>query len=573
VKVSTAAEALAVTLVDELVRGGVRDACLSPGSRSGPLALALGRDPRIRLHVTLDERSSAFIAVGVAKATGRAAVVLATSGTAGANFHPAVLEAHHSRTPLVVLTADRPPELRDTGANQTIDQIKLFGDSVRWFAEVGVPEALPHSVAYWRSLGVRALAEAEGVPPGPVHLNVALREPLLGNDGDEPFPFDLEGRADGQPWTEVRRGELGPSDTDVEDLASRIRGARRGVVVAGSGDAADAAAIVRLAEMLGWPLLADPLSGARSGSNAISTYDALLRDDRFRDEHTPDLVVRTGALGISKPLAAYCAAAEQVVVHPAALNLDRDRSVATAYTCDVTAMFARLIERIDVQAPSGDWLQSWLHAEAIARAAIDAALDERDVLTEPRLARDLVELLPEGSTVVVAASMPFRDVEWYARPRRSVRFIGNRGVNGIDGFVSTALGVALASEGPTFALSGDLSLLHDQNALLIVGAGEIDLTIVVVNNDGGGIFSFLPQARLGAEFEALFATPHRRDLSQLAGFHGCRYTRVDKPAELEAALAKRGPGIHIAEVPTDRAANVAEHRALNAAVAAALRTS
>jgi 2-succinyl-5-enolpyruvyl-6-hydroxy-3-cyclohexene-1-carboxylate synthase len=559
--------ALGATLVDELVRCGVTHACLAPGSRSAPLALALANHPGIDLHVGIDERSVAFMALGIAKATGDPVIVLSTSGTAGANFHPAVLEAHHSRTPLLVLTADRPPELRDTGANQTIDQIKMFGDAVRWFVEVGVPDAQPSAAAYWRSLAARAAYVTKRGPAGPVHLNIALREPLVAGPGEEISPA---GGKDEGPWTRYVSSAPRLEAAQMDALIAELRAARRGVVVAGPGPA-DGSAVSRIAELLSWPLLADPLSDARFGTTAVSAYDALLRSPGFVRKHQPDVVLRFGALGISKSLAAHVAAADQqLLVDRDGAFLDADRSVDQVILCDAPDLAAALAAS-PAEPDSGQaWLASWLEADETAQAAIDTVLDKEASFEEPPLTRELVRSLPGNSSLVVAASMPFRNVEWFTQPRPDVRFFGNRGVNGIDGFVSTAMGIAIARQQPTFALCGDLSLLHDQNGLLLHEPHEVDLTFVVVNNDGGGIFSFLPQARLTDHFEELFGTPHGLDLAALAGLHRCDYNLVTTKEELRTVLTERGRGIRVAEVRTDRPSSVALHQRLQEAVQQAL---
>ena len=563
-KASNPTHAAALTIVDELVRCGVRHACLAPGSRSAPLALALADDERIALHVSLDERSAAFIALGIGRATGIPSVVLSTSGTAAANFFPAVQEASLGRVPLLVLTADRPPELRDTGANQAIDQIKLYGDAVRWFVELGPPEPLPTSVPYWRSTAARAVAEATGSPPGPVHLNLPFREPLVPRDEDT-FPFELDGRPDGAPWTEFAAGPRMFDPGELEGILDDLSGAR-GLLVAGAGSFSHVPAL-ELAERLRWPVLADPLSNLRTDERVVSTYDALLRNQTFSDSHRPEVVLRIGTLGISKALQAFLARCDyQVLIDADGARLDPDRSVTLILAADPQHLFEQLMNK-DLRPADTRWLEGWRSSDHIARETLDAALDDQG-LSEPRVARDVVAALPEGSSLIVAASMPFRDVEWFSAPRSGIRFFGNRGVNGIDGFVSTALGIAHATEGPTYALCGDLSLLHDQNGFMTAARYEGDLTFVVVNNDGGGIFSFLPQAGLPEHFEELFGTPQGIDFAKLAALHDCTHVIATTPDELETAL--KPAGVRLVEVRTDRAENVRVHRELNEAVARAI---
>jgi 2-succinyl-5-enolpyruvyl-6-hydroxy-3-cyclohexene-1-carboxylate synthase len=591
-----ATTAFARALVDEWARAGVNDACVAPGSRSAPLALALAADDRFRVHVHLDERSAGFFALGTAKASGTPAVVVCTSGTAAANFHPAVLEAHHARTPLLVCTADRPPELRDTGAGQTVDQIALYRGAVRWFCEVGVPEDRPQAARSWRSVAARAVAEALGPPAGPVHLNLAFREPLVPTGA--PL-VDAPGRPDGRPWTTVTRAQRVPNAATVARLAASVREHRRGLVVAGWGSGTSPDAVDAFASAAGWPVLADPISCLRAGRHDVSTYEALLRAPGFADRHRPEIVLRLGAAPTSKTLTSWLDDdVPQALVDPDGAWLDPGRGASERLAVDAEPLLTAVTDALAAVAPGpvgaeegagatrsaptaerragrdapSRWLRSWLEAERVARAALDDLLDGWEPLFEGRVARDVVDVVPDGSTLVVASSMPVRDVEAFARPRSGVRFLANRGVNGIDGFVSTALGAAARSSGPVVALLGDLCLLHDANGLLGAADRGIDLTFVVLDNDGGGIFSFLPQAALPEHFELLFGTPHGIDLATLATAHGLAAERVEKAGDLAPTLRRvlAAGGVRLVIVPTDRADNVARHREAWAAVAAAL---
>jgi 2-succinyl-5-enolpyruvyl-6-hydroxy-3-cyclohexene-1-carboxylate synthase len=576
--VSRAGRRFALTLVDELARAGVTDACLAPGSRSAPLALALAEHPGIRVHVHLDERSAAFFALGAAKRSGRPVVVVCTSGTAAANFHPAVLEADHARVPLLVLTADRPPELRGTGANQATDQLKLYGPAVRWFCEVGVPADDPAAGRYWRSLTSRAFAEAAGPPAGPVHLNLAFADPLVPLD-PAPGPGlrlagePAQGRPGGAPWTAAPAGVRAAADGDVAALAEAVRAEARGLLVAGWGADLDPAAVDAFAAASGWPVLADPLSGARRGPAAVSTYDGLLRAPRFAAGHRPDLVVRVGAAPTSKALTAWLdETVPQVLVDPAGGWLDPGRSASLRLTADPSALLAATAARLGGRGP-GPWLGQWLAAERRAREAIDELLEEWTEPFEGRVARDLVAWMPDGGTLVVGSSMPVRDVDAFAQPREGLRLLANRGLSGIDGFVATTLGVAAAGEEPVAALCGDLTLLHDASSLLGAAGRPRGAVLVVCDNDGGGIFSFLPQARLPAElFEPLFGTPHGLDLAALAAAARVPSRVVEKAADLVPALdaALASGGTQLVVVRGDRAANLARHLALTEAVAAAV---
>ncbi|GGQ26711.1 2-succinyl-5-enolpyruvyl-6-hydroxy-3-cyclohexene-1-carboxylic-acid synthase [Streptosporangium pseudovulgare] len=545
------ATALATVLVDELARCGLTDVVLAPGSRSTPLALAVHADSRLRLHVRVDERSASYLAVGLARRGERPVALVCTSGTAAANFHPAVIEAHESGVPLLVLTADRPPELRDTGASQTVDQIKMYGTAVRWFSEVGVPENRPGQVAYWRSLACRAYQRALGPSdPGPVHLNVPFREPLV-PDGDTSWCEPLDGGAAG-PWVRTR---VAPPAA-----ALHLPPTRRGVLVVGDG-AANVRRYVAAAGMAGWPVLSEPHGNARYGDHAMSAHHFLLGAPEFTEGHRPEVVVTLGRPSLSRSLLGWLGqAAEHIVVTG---DLTR--------WPDPTRSATQVAQAVEIPVAAGDdaWLRSWRRADAAVRAAVDEVLDGAG-FSEPRLARDLAEALPNGSLLFSGSSMPIRDLDQAMRPRRGLRIMANRGAAGIDGVVSSAIGAALAHNGPAYALLGDLTFLHDQNGL-ILGPREPrpDLCLVVVNNDGGGIFSLLPQAALREPFERVFGTAHGVDLAHVAAATGTPYTFVDDAGQLPKAL--RGEGIRIVEARTEREPNAALHAAMREAAHAAIR--
>lgn len=586
-------QALATVLVDELARNRITHVCLAPGSRSTALAMAAHARPEVAVHVGVDERSVGFLALGIARATGWPAAVVSTSGTAAVNFHPPVVEADAARVPLLVLTADRPPERRHTGANQTIDQLGLYSTAVRWFCEMGAPEDRAGSNAYWRSTVCRAVGEAVGVGgrPGPVHVNLAFREPLVpaaddGRSRAAPFAHPTAGRSGGRPWTAVRRGPRPASDAELTGLADRIAATERGLVVAGDTPVA-AEPVVALARAAGWPLLAEPLSGARTGPTAVSTYHLLLSHPTFARAHRPDLVVRIGRAALSRPLLDLLdETVPQVLVDPDGAWLDPRRTVGQVVAADPAATCARLADRLETRGDSS-WLTSWCDAERRARHAVDTALDAEQSPSEPRTARDVADLVPDGGTLVVASSMPVRDLDRFMRPRSGLTVLGNRGASGIDGLVSTAIGAALARTSapagrpaddhtagdhrPTVALAGDLSLLHDRNGFLLLDEHP-DVVVVVVNNDGGGIFSFLPQAGFPDSFERLFGTPHGVDPAEVAATHNLDHRRVEQAGELKPVLAEacRTGGMHLIEVRTDRDANTELHRRLQQQVTEAL---
>ncbi|HSR25718.1 MAG TPA: 2-succinyl-5-enolpyruvyl-6-hydroxy-3-cyclohexene-1-carboxylic-acid synthase, partial [Candidatus Eisenbacteria bacterium] len=430
--------ALATVLVDELVRRGVREAVLSPGSRSAPVAFALheaDRAGRLRLHVRIDERSAGFLALGLAKASGRPVVVLTTSGTAAVNLHPAVVEASYAHVPLIALTADRPPELRGIGANQTIDQPGLYGPAARWAVDVPPADRSPGQVEAWRAVAGRAVEAAAG---GPVQVNLGLREPLTPSGGAEWVePLGLGAAPPTDP-----RPAAAEAPADVGDLP------RRGVMVLADGAAPVARRAGELAAALGWPVLAEPTSGGRT-ADALGGYGWLLSDERFAAAHVPDLVLVVGRPTLSRSVAALLRSAREHWV----VDLAGDRP-------DPTATARRFLSALPRAAggSSGDdgWLQDWVTADRVARAAVDRALDAAGPVGA-RVARDLVAALPAGSTLFVGSSQAIRDVDLFAPPRDGLTVLANRGSAGIDGTVSSAVGAALAARGPAYALMGDLT--------------------------------------------------------------------------------------------------------------------
>lgn len=561
-----ATTAFAGALVDEWVRAGVVHACVAPGSRSTPLALAL--DARMRVHVFIDERSAAFFALGIGRGTGRPAVVLCTSGTAVANLHPAVLEASHGRVPMLVCTADRPPELLDTGAGQTVDQRGIFGRAVRWSVDPGPPVDLPGAGVVWRSVAARSVSEAVGPPAGPVHLNLAFREPLVPSGAPQ---VEAPGRADGRPWTVVTPPRRTPDDRTVARVAEAVRASRRGIVVAGWGAGVTQPTAARFADAACWPVLADAVSGLRWGPSVVSTYDAVLRDRALAASLRPDLVLRLGAPTTGKVLTQWLGAdVEQIVVDADGARLDPERAASEVIAVDGEVLLDALADALGPRRDATtDWLTTWLSIEDQARPSLDATLDGWPELSEPRIARDVHAAVPDGGTLVVASSMPVRDVESFAAPRRALRVLANRGVNGIDGFTSTVLGVATASTGPVVALTGDLGFLHDAGGLLGAADRGIDAVVVVVDNHGGGIFHFLPQAGDAAHFERLFATPPSVELSAVAGVHRIPVEEVTEPARISGAVtdALAAGGVRVVLARTDRARNVEHHGEAWAAVA------
>jgi len=570
--------ALASAFVEELARCGIRRAVLSPGSRSTPLAVALWRRPEIDVTVIVDERSAAYFALGAAQATRAPVAILCTSGTAAANFHPAVCEADQSAVPLIVLTADRPPELRGIGAGQTIDQLKLYGSSVRWFCEVGTHAADDEGLLHYRSTACRAFAAARGEPrPGPVHLNLPWREPLapVPVDGAVTATDELATRGRGErPLTAVTPVDLEPSEFLLEEVAKHIGEALSGVIVAGRQlNPGLREPLADLARTAGFPILAEPTSQIRCGphdrSHVVTSYDLLLREERFGTRVVPDLVLRFGEMPTSKPLRAWLAGsgADQIVVDPTGGWNEPTRRAAALLRADATDLAAGWAARLgeNREPPT-----AWIEAEAAARRAIEAELDGIEDPTEPGLHAALGAAHADGDVVYTASSMPIRDQEAYlGAVETDALFLCNRGANGLDGLVSSGIGAGHGTGRPATVLTGDLGLLHDLGGLAALREAAAPVRIVVIDNGGGGIFHFLPQEEAldRDEFEALLGTPRGVSVSRAAELFELSHHRIESLSELPDALAA---GTGLIEVRTDRQTNVDLHHRLGDKVSQAL---
>jgi 2-succinyl-5-enolpyruvyl-6-hydroxy-3-cyclohexene-1-carboxylate synthase len=570
----------AAAFVEEMRRSGVRHVCVSPGSRSTPLALAIANNAGLKTWIHIDERCSAFFALGIARASNEPVAIVCTSGTAAANFFPAVVEARSAGVPLLVLTADRPPELRDVGAAQTIDQNRLYGAHSKWFVEVALPDANPEMTRYVRALASRAVAVATESPAGPVHLNFPFREPLVPST-DVSAP-SVETRADGAPWVRVTRGERSIDSSSVRVLAERLARASKPIIVCGpQRDRSLGDSVTRLAEKIGAPVLADPLSQVRWGAHArdtiIDRYDAVLRHERTAKALAPDLIIRIGGTPTSKALiqfieknlsASLVVIAESQWPDPSHLAEEMVRSNART-ACDQQA------DEVKNIASEETWISKWKEADRIARSALEQHACSVAEPFEGAALADVAAVLPDGAALFVSSSMPVRDLDAFAAgDSRSIHVMANRGANGIDGVVSSALGAAAAAGAgsPLVLVIGDLALYHDMNGLLAAKLHSLDATIVVLNNDGGGIFPFLPQAQHPSHFEMLFGTPHGLDFEPVAELYGAQYEHVDDSASLRRAVATgiaRG-GLNIVEMRTERARNVELHREAWAQVAAGL---
>lgn len=541
---------------ETLARAGVRHAVISPGSRNTPLTLALVAHPEIATTPVLDERSAAFFGLGIAKRTGAPVVLLCTSGTAGANYLPAVIEAHESGTPLLVITADRPPEMRDCASGQTIDQQKLFGGFVRFYHELAVPEPRFELLRYLRQTLRHAVERTLRDGGGPVHLNTPFRDPLPPIEDDTAKP--LVGAVEWTEFFKLPPAEARPGYEFAE--SSVLDASAKGILVLGMGAPAE---WERLARESGWPVLADPLSGARlracEGVPVIAAYDAILRDARAADGLRPECVVLLGDIPTSKALRSWLGVVDAPAVHVTSGAGNRD------------ALHGRTRRLALVPRASGvsdsNWAAHWRRAEGGAQAVLDRAPDD----FEGAFTRALAASLGREQTLVVASSMPVRDLEYFAPVRADgPRVIANRGANGIDGTLSTALGVAHDGE-QTVLLTGDLALLHDTNGFLAAAKLRGSLTVVVINNEGGGIFGHLPVAKFDPPFEEYWATPQRVSIGKLCAAYGVAHAVATSPVELVQRVREQAgaAGVNVIEVRTDRARDASTRQRLFAEAARA----
>jgi 2-succinyl-5-enolpyruvyl-6-hydroxy-3-cyclohexene-1-carboxylate synthase len=580
--------AISFAVVDELADRGLRHAVICPGSRSTPLAVAFAKHPQIKIWVLIDERSAGYFALGMARQLATPVAVLSTSGTAAANILPAVVEANLSRIPLIVLTADRPPELRDWGAAQTIDQMHLFGSHSKWFVDMPVPDGELALVRHARATAARAIEWATTPPAGPIHVNAPFREPLLPatmpslGEQEELFSASRSCRAVHDMYQSAR-SQI--DDRAVADLSAVISRDPRGIIVCGPGETPGlATAVCELATAAGYPILADALSGVRFGSarvaGMVDSYDSFIRDPATAAALAPEIVIRVGAIPTSKPLQLFLnghPGHHHIVIDPSSprdpFHLATDvvkADPATVLSCCAQTLCAAN------HRPNVDWIERWQLVEWVTSAAIQTELASDDQLFEGRALAEIAALLPDHATLIVGNSMPVRDLDTFVRgDGRCLRVMGNRGASGIDGVVSSALGAAAVSHQPVVLIVGDLSFYHDMNGLMAANQYGLAATIVVLNNDGGGIFSFLPQAETldRATFESLFGTPIGLNVERAAHLYGARYARPSDWTALRQAISASisRERLSIVEVVTDRTRNVVQHRAVSAAVADALR--
>src|SRR5579875_474856 len=551
-----------VSFVAELYHSGITDVVVSPGSRSTPMAMVMAEHPDLKVHIHVDERSAAFFALGIAKATNRPVAILCTSGTAAANYFPAIVEARYSRVPLLVLTADRPHELREVGAPQAIDQIHLYGQHVKWFAEMALPENSKEMIRYARTVCARAIAIAVQAPAGPVHLNFPFREPLIPNL-DEKL-FEIVERP--ERYVKVHNGMLTVAEDRFQELAERLAGKKRGMIVCGNiNDLRFAHAVTRLSETLKFPILADPLSQLRSGTherkNVIDTYDTFLRNEDAKVFLKPDVIIRFGAMPVSKALMIFLKEnedADQIVVDGGSGWRDPSLLSTDMFFCHETLFCEKILAYTQVNQDSS-YLEKWQNINHLTKENMTVLHDVSE-LSEGKLFYKLADMLPEGAVLFVGNSMPIRDLDsFFHHNDKSIQIMANRGANGIDGTISTAIGAAAYTK-PLYLVLGDLTFFHDLTGLYIAKKYQIDIHIILVNNNGGGIFSFLPQSEHPKHFELLFGTPLDIEFEHAVNMFNGRFIKISDWDHLNREIKKSSNGINVYEIETNRDQNVKEHR-------------
>ncbi len=578
--------------VDELARSGLRSACISPGSRSTPLTISFFRHEHIRVYPIVDERSAGFFALGIALGSGLPVAVVCTSGTAVANLHPAIVEADQSDIPLLILTADRPHELRNSGANQTIDQLKLFGDHVRWFVDVAPPEADPAAptLRSIRTLACRAYASSNGGRPGPVHLNFPFRKPLEPTPVPDDIPSSLlaaeplllRGRPGNAPFTRLNRGRVYPSDDQIDQLTALIQDANRGLIICGPRRSIPERQefLGRLATVSGYPLLADALSGLRFGAiiaenpgTVLGGYETFLRSE-IRDRlQTPELVLQFGAAPTSKALSLYLG--EHIGVRRIAIQehgrwTDPSHGISDLLWADpeiVCRMVADRLESSAFRRADTAWITQWQALESQTWRAIAAV--RQTGLSEASILPVVVDSLPSGSLLFVASSLPVRHLDEFVRPdRKPIRAYANRGASGIDGTISSAAGVSVGADLPLVLVIGDLAFYHDMNGLMTIKRFAQYATIVLINNNGGGIFHRLPISAYDPPFQDLFITPHGLNFEPMAQMFALQYHRPQTLEDFQQTFRESldRTGGNLIEVRTDAAEHERVRRTISQAM-------
>ncbi len=574
--------AFIASFVDELTKVGVVEAVISPGSRSTPLAYTLASHPNMNVWMNVDERSAAFFALGMAKEKNKPVVLLCTSGTAAANYLPAVVEAHISRVPLIVLTADRPHELRDIGAPQVIDQLDLYGSHTKLFIEMAVPENTDRMLRFVRTTACRAAAASTQLPAGAVHLNFPLREPLIPDFELMKQYFTIDPAV-----IAISNGQLKAPDGQLDAIKERIKQTVKGIIVCGQIDhPAFAKAVLLLAEKTGFPVLADPLSQLRSGVvdrpvEVIDGYDSFLRSEQIAEQLAPELIIRFGAMPVSKALTLFIqqSTAGYIVVDSANGWREPTGTATEMIYCDEHYFCEKMASLLaPVSEPGAHeagmqrdmaYLKKWQRINQIAHTEL-TKIKTTATFQEGQLFAHLESLLPAQSNLFIGNSLPIRDLDTYFHATsKQIRIHCNRGANGIDGVVSTALGVSAVSKWPTFLIIGDISFIHDLNSLVLAKMNQLNLFVIVLNNDGGGIFSILPQAKVESNFEQLFGTPHGLEFSKPVEMVGGIYQKASTWHEVEAAfqVCQQTTGLRVLEISSERRENAFEHREILQSIA------
>ncbi len=575
-------------LADELVRCGVRHVVVSPGSRSTPLAVAFSEQPEIKVHSVLDERAAAFFALGIGKASGMPAVAVCTSGTAAANYFPAIIEASESHVPLIVMTADRPHELRDSGANQTIDQVKLYGNYVRWFVDVAPPHANPEdrTLRYLRTTVDRAVAASQGSNGGPVHLNIPFEKPLepvvIAEDVPESVVASLgaQGRMDQLPMTVfppkwASTTEIGQK---AYQFAERLEGHGRGLILVGAGCEMDSGVLAWLSQMMGYPVLADALSGVRYGSspsNSVLTGYETFLNGMFVQQMEPKVIIQFGDEPISASLLQFLGSqqtARRIFISESGSWEDEFHLASDCIEADASDLIAAFRDLVNAgdfaPAPCPEWLSLFQQAERITQEETRSLLDREAV--EGGILRDVIDALPKDAVLFVGNSGVVRHLDQFV-PAQSKRLhvYANRGASGIDGNIASALGVSEGIDQPAVLVIGDVALYHDLNSLHLIRRLNIPLVIVCINNNGGGIFHRLPIAEYDPPFRDLFVTPHGLTFEYAAAMFDLPYTLAQMGEEFrgvfKSALESGEP--HLIEVPSDAAVFEQQRRELMDTVA------
>ncbi|MGM7720723.1 2-succinyl-5-enolpyruvyl-6-hydroxy-3-cyclohexene-1-carboxylic-acid synthase [uncultured Metabacillus sp.] len=557
------------SFVDEMVSSGVEIAVISPGSRSTPLAILMAEHPKLTCYINIDERSAGFFALGIAKSQKKPVALLCTSGTAAANYYPAIVEAHYARVPLLVLTADRPHELRDVGAPQAIDQLHMYGNYPKWFVDLALPEEKPGMFRYARTVAARAVGIAVTSPAGVVHLNFPFREPLVPNISLPDLWSQLDNR---ETYLHIPHTSSYLGEKEIGTIASIIQGSTDGLIICGEHhDDAIIKEIERLSDHLKFPVLADPLSHLRGrckkAQGIISSYDSLLKDPVLGGKLKPKVVIRFGAMPVSKPLMLMLKNNPeiiQIVVDQAGIYRDPTLNASYLAACNETFFCETILNMVN-EKPESRFYQAWIKSDKVYWDMIDHSMEQTQEIFEGKIVWELQKLLSEGSTLFVGNSMPIRDVDtFFKQDQKDITILANRGASGIDGIVSTALGVSAGINRQTYLLIGDLSFYHDLNGLLAATRNQLDLTIFLINNDGGGIFSFLPQSNEEKHFETLYGTATGLDFSHAVKMYNGIYQKIENWDELHTAFhaIQKNNGLKVIEIPTDRKTRVKFHRDL-----------